>query len=147
MAMSNQWGKSLLDDEYFKEQDKKNKYYRELMDKLPAYSSYLMQREHITKEELANSCEQAKRKLSIRERLARIGYENYIVNQLVSQYEHNLIYGNDLGLEDCFVNIIEALVNHNKELTGMLTEARMKQPIQCIIPKDSVIIENKDERN
>jgi hypothetical protein len=141
--MNDQWGKSQLTDEYFKAQHDKNKYYRELMDKLPAYTSYLMQREWITKDEFSISCDQANRKLSTRDRLARIGYENYIVNQLVSQYEHNLMYGNDLGLEDCLVDIIEALVNHNKKLTGILAEARMKKPIQYIFPKDAVFTEDK----
>jgi hypothetical protein len=139
----NQFGKSQLTDEYFQEQDEKNKYHREMMDRSPFYSTYLMQREQITKEDLSSTLEQSNRKLSTRERLAIIGYDNPIVHRFVQQYESELFYGNDLGLEDCLVNIIEALVQNNKDLTGMLTEARMKQTIQYVIPKDVVFIEDK----
>jgi hypothetical protein len=141
--MNNQWGKSRLTDEYSQEQDEKNKYYRELMDRLPFYSTCLMSSEQISTEQLSQSRDQANRKLSTRERLARIGYDNPIVHRVAQQYESELFYGNDLGLEDCLVNIIEALVQNNKDLTGMLTEARMKQTIQYVIPKDVVFIEDK----
>jgi hypothetical protein len=134
------FGESKIDEEHLNAQHDLNSQYRKLLDSVETEQerfkrSAAERLKKILRDK--SSVDRQQQEPSITERLEKLSRDpdNYIVKKCFDMFQYS-----DIELDECLITLVEVLLNTNKSLKEQLIEARMRQPFQYVLPKDTKVI-------